>query len=98
MRAGTPRASGSSGEWTFKEAEAYALLGDPDRAMECATRAFVQGFSCATWYETSPFLASVRKHPRWPSLHRNVRERQAELEAEFPPTTFEPQGAFGPLN
>ena len=86
------------GEWTFKEAEAYALLGDADRAMECATRAFVQGFSCAAWYETSPFLEPVRKHPRWPSLHRNIRERQAELEAEFPPTSFEPRGAFGPLN
>ena len=80
------------GEWTFKEAEAYALLGDADRAMECATRAFVQGFSCVAWYEASPFLEPVRKHPRWPSLHRNIRERQAGLEAEFPPSTFEPRG------
>ena len=78
------------GEWTFKEAEAYALLGDANRAVDCATRAFVQGFSCARWYETSPFLAAVRAHPRWPTLHRNIQERQALLEADFPPSAFTP--------
>ncbi|HJV48965.1 MAG TPA: hypothetical protein VJ549_06795 [Geothrix sp.] len=76
------------GEWTFKEAEAYALLGDADRGIDCATRAFVQGFSCAAWYETSPFLARVREHPRWPTLRRNIRERQAVLEGSFPPSAF----------
>ncbi len=78
------------GEWTFKEAEAYALLGDPDRGVDCATRAFVQGFSCAAWYEASPFLAKVRTHSRWPMLRRNIRERQAVLEGSFPPTAFDP--------
>lgn len=78
------------GEWTFKEAEAYALLGDTDRSVDAATRAFVQGFSCARWYEASPFLAPVRAHPKWPTLHRNVLERQALLEADFPATAFTP--------
>ena len=78
------------GEWTFKEAEAYSLLGDPDQAMDCATRAFVQGFSCATWYEGSPFLAKAREHPRWPMLLRNIRERQAVLAGSFPPAAFSP--------
>ncbi len=78
------------GEWTFKEAEAYAILGDADRGVDCATRAFVQGFSCAAWYERSPFLAKVREHPRWPTLRRNIRERQAVLEGSFPPSAFEP--------
>ncbi|MBI1753666.1 MAG: hypothetical protein HY014_08440 [Acidobacteria bacterium] len=78
------------GEWTFKEAEAYSLLGDADRGIDCATRAFVQGFSCAAWYEASPFLEKVRKHPRWPMLRRNIRERQAVLEGTFPPSAFEP--------
>lgn len=78
------------GEWTFKEAEAYSLLGDADRGIDCATRAFVQGFSCADWYEASPFLEKVRKHPRWPMLRRNIRERQAVLEGSFPPSAFEP--------
>ena len=78
------------GEWTFKEAEAYAVLGDADRGVDCATRAFVQGFSCAAWYENSPFLAKVRTHPRWPTLRRNIRERQAVLEGSFPPSAFEP--------
>ena len=76
------------GEWTFKEAEAYSLLGDTDRGVDCATRAFVQGFSCAAWYETSPFLAKVREHPRWPTLRRNIRERQAVLLGTFPPPDF----------
>jgi tetratricopeptide (TPR) repeat protein len=77
------------GEWTFKEAEAYSLLGDADRGVDCATRAFVQGFSCAAWYEASPFLARVREHPRWPTLRRNIRERQAVLEGTFPPSAFD---------
>jgi tetratricopeptide (TPR) repeat protein len=78
------------GEWTFKEAEAYALLGDADRGIDCATRAFVQGFSCAAWYEASPFLTRVRAHARWPMLRRNIRERQAVMEGSFPPATFAP--------
>jgi tetratricopeptide (TPR) repeat protein len=76
------------GEWTFKEAEIYSLLGDGDRGVDCATRAFVQGFSCAEWYEGSPFLARVRTHPRWPTLRRNIRERQAVLAGTFPPSAF----------
>jgi hypothetical protein len=78
------------GEWTFKEAEAYSLLGNRDLGMDCATRAFVQGFSCAPWYEASPFLEKVREHPRWPMLRRNIRERQAVLAESFPPATFSP--------
>ncbi len=78
------------GEWTFKEAEAYALLGDPDRAVDCATRAFVQGFSCDRWYGASPFLGPVRSHPRWPTLARNVRERRVLLERAFPASAFAP--------
>lgn len=77
------------GEWTFKEAEAYSLLGDADRGVDCATRAFVQGFSCAAWYENSPFLSRVREHPRWPMLRRNLQERQAVLAGSFPPSAFE---------
>lgn len=78
------------GELTFKQAEAYSLLGDGGRAVDCATRAFVQGFSCARWYESSPFLETMRTHPRWPTLRRNIRERQAVLEGTFPPASFEP--------
>ena len=78
------------GELTFKQAEAYSVLGDADRAVDCATRAFVQGFSCSRWYETSPFLEKMRTHPRWPTLRRNIRERQAVLEGSFPPSSFEP--------
>ncbi|BDU68846.1 hypothetical protein GETHOR_09470 [Geothrix oryzae] len=78
------------GELTFKQAEAYALLGDADRAMDCATRAFVQGFSCARWFENSPFLERMRTHPRWPMLRRNIRERQAVLEGSFPVSAFGP--------
>ena len=77
------------GEWTFKEAEAYSLLGDADRGVDCATRAFVQGFSCAQWYRASPFLERVRKHPRWQTLQRNIQERQAVLEGTFPPSAFD---------
>lgn len=78
------------GEWTFKEAEIYSLLGEADHGVEAATRAFVQGFTCARWYEASPFLAGARTHPRWPTLRRNVQERQAVMEASFSPAVFAP--------
>ena len=76
------------GEFTFKLAEAYALLGDTNGAQDMADRAFSQGFGCTAWYEASPFLGPLRGTPRWRALLSHLRERQQMLERAFPPRLF----------
>jgi tetratricopeptide (TPR) repeat protein len=76
------------GEFTFKVAEAYALLGRVEESLDVAERAFSQGFGCTPWYENSPLLAPIRTLPRWPSLLQHLRERQHLLESRFSPSRF----------
>ncbi|MBS1766542.1 MAG: hypothetical protein JST05_03945 [Acidobacteria bacterium] len=76
------------GEFTFKLAEAYALLDSGPQAQEMADKAFSQGFGCTAWYERSPFLGPIRGTPRWRALMVHLREREQLLEAAFPPSAF----------
>ena len=77
------------GEFTIRLAEAYALLGDRDSAMEMATRAFARGFGCTAWYERSPLLAPLRDLPRWEALLQHLRERQKLMEEAYPASLVE---------
>lgn len=76
------------GEFTFRLAEAWAFAGDPRAAVEAAGRALGQGFACARWYEKSPLLQDLQALPRWTALMQSLRQRQARLEARFPPERF----------
>lgn len=76
------------GEFTFKLAEAHALLGEPTEAQEAAEKAFAQGFGCTDWYERSPFLGSIRGTPRWRALLSHLLARQGLLERTYPPSVF----------
>lgn len=76
------------GEFTFKIAEAYALLGHREEAVDLAQRAFAQGFICARWYAESPFLKPVQQLPRFKALLHSVEERQALLARSFPVSRF----------
>lgn len=78
----------SDGEFTFKQGEAHLLLGEPEAALDALHRALSQGFSCADWYEKSPFLAPLRTHSRWKSLMQRARERQVLALHTFPPSRF----------
>ncbi|HTL99079.1 MAG TPA: hypothetical protein VL181_09785 [Holophagaceae bacterium] len=76
------------GEFTFKVAEAYALLGENAAAQDTADHAFAQGFGCTAWYEHSPFLGPIRSTPKWRALIAHLRERQHLLERAYPPSAF----------
>lgn len=76
------------GEFTFKMAEAHALLGRREAALDLLIRASAQGFGCARWYRKSPFLHPLRSAPRWPSLLARLEEREALLASRFKPRDF----------
>jgi len=76
------------GEYTLKLAEAAALLGERELALDLAGLAATHGFGCVAWYERSPLLAPLRSAPRYQDLLRNLRQRQADLQRRFPPEAF----------
>jgi tetratricopeptide (TPR) repeat protein len=76
------------GEFLFRLAEGYALNGDSAPALELANQAYLHGFGCTRWFETSPFLASMRQGPRWIALHQHLQERQALLEGQLRPSAW----------
>jgi tetratricopeptide (TPR) repeat protein len=78
------------GEFTFKLAEAYALISDKSEAIDMGAKAFSQGFGCTRWYQRSPFLGELQGSPRWQALLQHLKERQRLLEERFPVGSFEP--------
>ncbi|HJW08783.1 MAG TPA: tetratricopeptide repeat protein [Holophagaceae bacterium] len=78
------------GEFSFKLAEAYALIGDRGDAIDMGAKAFSQGFGCTHWYQHSPFVGDLQSSPRWQALLQHLQERQRLLEGRFPPSSFKP--------
>lgn len=76
------------GEFTFKLAEACTFVGRLDDGVDMAMRASAQGFTCATWYRSSPLLKPLAPLPRFQALLQHLDERQAQMEARFPARRF----------
>lgn len=76
------------GEFTFKLAEAFALLGSHSEAVDMAASAFAQGFGCTRWYRNAPLLREVQPSPRWQALLKHLQEREGLLAERFPARAF----------
>lgn len=76
------------GEYTLKLAEAAALLGERELALDLASLSATHGFGCVAWYEQNPLLVSLRRAPRYNDLLQNLRLRQTDLQRRFPPEAF----------
>lgn len=76
------------GQFTFRIAEAFGYLGSQEEALETVLAAFAQGFSCANWYEESPFLSKLPRNARWQSLQQHLEERQNYMHRIFPVQQF----------
>ncbi len=50
----------------------YALLQQPEKAIDCLEKAFLKGFGCKDWIEHDPDFSSVRAHPRFKALMLNL--------------------------
>ncbi len=71
-------------EVTLHMAEAYALLGQVERAMDLVQASLAEGLACGEWYQRNELLGPVRKSPRWPAFLQKVAERQRLAELQLP--------------
>jgi non-specific serine/threonine protein kinase len=53
----------------------YALMGDPERALDCLERANLEGMSIAEWAENDSDLDSLRGNPRFQRLIGSLTEK-----------------------
>jgi TolB-like protein/predicted Ser/Thr protein kinase len=70
-------------DFAFWQAELYARLGEPDRALRFLERAIALGNDALDRYEASADLAPLQGDPRWVALIEPMRARVAEWRREF---------------
>jgi DNA-binding winged helix-turn-helix (wHTH) protein/tetratricopeptide (TPR) repeat protein len=59
-------------------AEAYAVLGETDRAIEWLDRSMRKGDDRAAWLRIDPLLANVRQHPRFKQMLNSMEFRRQQ--------------------
>jgi len=59
-------------------AEAYAVLGETDRAIEWLDRSMRKGDDRAAWLRIDPLLANVRQHPRFKQILNSMEFRRQQ--------------------
>jgi tetratricopeptide (TPR) repeat protein len=55
----------------------YALLNEPDKALDCLEKAFEKGFGHKEWMEHDPDFISIKNHPRFKALMRDLAAARA---------------------
>jgi len=53
----------------------YALMDEPDRALDCLERANLEGMSIAAWAENDSDLDSLHDNPRFQKLMKNLKDQ-----------------------
>ena len=63
----------------YSIAEAYALLGDADKALEFLRRTAASGMPCYPLFRDDPHLRSLARDPRFQKFMEETRLRWEEL-------------------
>jgi non-specific serine/threonine protein kinase len=66
---------GDNPDTLYNLACSYALMGEPDRALDCLERAGLRGTSIAEWAENDSDLASLHADPRFHTLMKGFKDR-----------------------
>ena len=64
---------GDNPDTLYNLACSYALMGEPDRALDCLERANLEGMSIAGWAENDSDLDSLHGNPRFQSLMASLK-------------------------
>ncbi len=66
---------GDNPDTLYNIACSYALMDEPDRALDCLERANLQGMSIAGWAENDSDLDSLRGNPRFQALMADLKDQ-----------------------
>jgi tetratricopeptide (TPR) repeat protein len=67
---------GDNPDTLYNVACGYALIGEPDRAMDCLDRAGLRGMSIAKWALNDSDLASLHDDPRFHTLMGSFKDHE----------------------
>src|SRR5215472_12033470 len=70
-------------EFTYKVAQAYAVLGDKPAALHMLQHTIEGGFFCYPCFLSDPLLASIRSDPEFQRLAAEARARHEQFKAHF---------------
>ena len=68
---------GDNPDTLYNLACSYALMGEPDRALDCLERANLEGMSIAGWAENDSDLDSLRGDPRFQTLMECLKDHES---------------------
>ena len=71
------------GEITYKQAQLFALAGDPDRALDELAKAVEQGFFCHRCFGLDPTLAGLRRDPKYTVVVERAADRHRAFARRF---------------
>ena len=68
---------GDNPDTLYNLACSYALMGEPDLALDCLERAHLEGMSIAGWAENDSDLDSLHSDPRFQALMKGLKDQEA---------------------
>ncbi len=68
---------GNNPDTLYNLACSYALMGEPERALDCLERAHLEGMSIADWAENDSDLDSLHGDPRFHALMDSLKDQES---------------------